>query len=326
MNCNRALLRVEQISKAFPLEPHKHWRQEQKMVNVLDRISFEINEKETLAVVGESGCGKTTLGKAIMQTCRPIQGKVYFDDLELSMLPDRDLRQHRHKLQMIFQDPYSSLNPRMTIGEIVSEGLRIQGKLSEIEVQNRINHLLEQVHLDPAIKDRYPHEFSSGQRQRIGIARAISLNPKLIICDEPISSLDISIQAEIINLLLQLQQDLSLTYLYITHDLAMVQYISNRVAVMYMGKFVETGSTDTIFSNPVHPYTQALLTTISPVQSVRPKNLGMIAIIGEKPSLNETTSGCKFSHQCPIAMDQCLYKIPELENLGGDHYVACHRV
>ena len=326
MTVKKSLLRVENLSKSYPAASQKRWKQDQKMVNVLDKISFEINEGETLAVVGETGCGKTTLGKAILQTCRPFSGKIFFDDVELSALSDRELRPHRHKIQMIFQDPYGSLNPRMNVGEIITEGMKIQGKLSETIIRQRLNTLLEQVHLHPSMKERYPHEFSSGQRQRVGIARAISLSPKLVICDEPISALDISIQAQIINLLLELQQELDLTYLYITHDLAMVQYISNRVAVMYMGKFVEIGSTESVFSDPVHPYTQALLSTVAPVQQIKPKNVGMIAIIGEKPSMEEKTSGCKFMHQCPIAMEECKFNDPELEKLDGDHFVACHRI
>ena len=326
MTSKKTLLRVKKLSKSYPAASQSRWKQDHKMVNVLDQISFEIKEGETLAVVGETGCGKTTLGKAILQTCRPIDGQVFVDDVEVSALSERELRAHRHKMQMIFQDPYASLNPRMNIGEIISEGMQIQGKLNESNIQQRLDALLEQVHLHTSMKDRYPHEFSSGQRQRIGIARAISLNPKLVICDEPISALDISIQAQIINLLLELQQELDLTYLYITHDLAMVQYISNRVAVMYMGKFVEIGSTENIFSDPVHPYTQALLSTVAPVQQIRPQNVGMIAIIGEKPSMEENIPGCKFIHQCPIAMEQCKFDNPELEKLDGDHYVACHRI
>jgi oligopeptide/dipeptide ABC transporter ATP-binding protein len=326
MTSSKVLLRVENLSKSFPAELQKRWKQDRKMVNVLDQINFEIREGETLAVVGESGCGKTTLGKAILQTCRPIDGQVYFDDIELTALSERELRPHRQKMQMIFQDPYGSLNPRMNVGEIISEGLHIQGNLSESVIHERLNTLLELVHLHPSMKARYPHEFSSGQRQRIGIARAISLHPKLVICDEPISALDISIQAQIINLLIELQQEMDLTYLYISHDLAMVQYISNRVAVMYMGKFMEIGSTEQIFSNPVHPYTQALLSAVAPIEQNYAQKTGMIAIIGDKPALDEPISGCRFMHQCPIAMDICKNIVPELEKLDGDHYVACHRI
>ncbi|MBI9051051.1 MAG: ATP-binding cassette domain-containing protein [Anaerolineaceae bacterium] len=322
----KALLRVEHLHKDFPDESRKFWKQDHKMVRAVDDVSFHIDQGETLAVVGESGCGKTTLARSILQICKPTAGKIYFDDVELTNLPAKNLRQQRSRMQMIFQNPTNSLNPRMHINEIIAEGMQIQGKLNQSAIQQLVDDLLEKVQLHSSIKDRYPHEFSSGQRQRIGIARALSMNPQLIICDEPISALDISIQAQMINLLIQLQNQHDLTYLYITHDLAMVQYISNRVAVMYMGKFVEMGNTSTIFADPIHPYTQALLSTMLPSEFSSNKHIGMIAIIGEKPDREELSHGCRFAQQCPIAMQKCFANEPEYQRFDDDHFVACHRI
>jgi oligopeptide transport system ATP-binding protein len=319
------LVRVEQLKKDFPLESGMIWHRNPKMISALDNLSFDIFKGETLAVVGESGCGKTTLGRTILQICKPTSGKVFFDDIELTRLSPEKIRPLRTRMQMIFQNPANSLNPRMTIGEIISEGLVIQNLLAGSSLDDRVNELMNLVGLNPILKNRYPHEFSTGQLQRVGIARAISLNPDFIICDEPITSLDVSIQAQIVNLLMNLQTQFGLTYLYISHDLSMVHYISNRVAVMYLGKFMEIGKTEILFSQPIHPYTQALLTSMgSPKPRVK-KKPGMVAILGEKPSPDTKLLGCKFCTQCPIALELCNHTEPSFKQVADGHYAACHR-
>ena len=322
----KKLLRIEQLKKDFPLETGGTWRRNPKMISAVDNLSFDIFQGETLAVVGESGCGKTTLGRTILQICKPTSGNVFFDDTELTHLAPAKMRAMRARMQMIFQNPANSLNPRMTIGEIISEGLVIQNVLDASSINTRVSELMYLVGINPTLNNRYPHEFSTGQLQRVGIARALSLNPDFLICDEPITSLDISIQAQIINLLVNLQNKFGLTYLYISHDLSMVHYISDRVAVMYMGKFMELGKTDTIFSQPVHPYTQALLTTVlSPKKHIK-KKPGMVAIIGEKPNPAAALQGCKFCTQCPIALELCIHCEPVFKLVSDGHYAACHRI
>jgi oligopeptide transport system ATP-binding protein len=320
------LVHVEKLKKEFPLTSPTIWQRTPKVVHAIDGLTFDIYKGETFAVVGESGCGKTTLARSILQTCKPSSGKVFFDNQELTRLKPNELRPLRPRMQMIFQNPYNSLNPRFTVGQIIAEGLLIQNKLHGEALENKIESLMGQVGLNPILRSRYPHEFSSGQRQRIGIARAISLNPELIICDEPVSALDASIQAQMINLLMHLQKQLNLTYLYISHDLSIVQYISDRVAVMYMGKFVELGKTEIVFSTPLHPYTQALRSTIALPEHFGNKTVAKIAIIGDKPFAGTPSSGCHFFQQCPIAMERCANEEPEFQKMGGDHYVACHRI
>jgi len=322
----RKLVRVEQLKKDFPLVSGLHWHHKPMMISALDNVSFDIYKGETLAVVGESGCGKTTLGRTILQICKPTSGKVYFDDIELTHLPPQKMRPLRARMQMIFQNPANSLNPRMTIGEIISEGLIIQNLLHSPDIETRLSELMNLVGLNPTLINRFPHEFSTGQLQRVGIARAISLNPDFIICDEPITSLDVSIQAQIINLLMDLQNKFGLTYLYISHDLSMVHYVSHRVAVMYLGKFMEMGKTDTIFSQPVHPYTQALLTTILSPKSRVKKKPGMVAILGEKPGPDTPLQGCKFCTLCPIALELCFHNEPIFKQVADGHFAACHRI
>jgi len=322
----KILLRIEQLKKDFPVESGLHWHRNLKMISAVDNLTFDIYQGETLAVVGESGCGKTTLGRTILQISKPTSGKVYFDNTELTHLAPAEMRAIRSRMQMIFQNPANSLNPRMTIGQIIAEGVIIQNMLSGPSMEIRVSELMNLIGLNPVLMNRYPHEFSNGQLQRVGIARALALNPEFIICDEPITSLDISIQAQIINLLVNLQTQFGLTYLYISHDLSMVHYLSNRVAVMYLGKFMELGKTDTIFSQPVHPYTQALLTTVlSPKKNFK-KKPGMVAILGEKPIPATRLQGCKFFIQCPIALDLCCLSEPSLKQVADGHFTACHRI
>jgi oligopeptide transport system ATP-binding protein len=322
----KILVRVEQLKKDFPLESGMLWRRNPKMVSAVDNLSFDIFQGETLAVVGESGCGKTTLGRTILQICKPTSGRVFFDDTELTHLSPEKIRPLRARMQMIFQNPANSLNPHMTIGEIISEGLLIQNVLHGADIEVRVTELMNLVGLNPILKNRYPHEFSTGQLQRVGIARALSLNPEFIICDEPITSLDVSIQAQIITLLMTLQTQFGLTYLYISHDLSMVHYISNRVAVMYLGRFMEMGKTEILFSQPVHPYTQALLTSMLSPRSRVKKKPGMVAIIGEKPTPDTHLQGCKFCSQCPIALELCTHTEPAFKQVADGHFAACHRI
>jgi len=322
----KVLVRIEALGKEFPVHSGISWHRKQKMMPAIDNLSFDILRGETLAIVGESSCGKTTLGKSILQICKPSTGKVFFGETELTSLSQKRMRGLRSRMQMIFQNPYSSLNPCMSVGEIIAEGLSIQKLLTGSQMQTRVSELMNLVGLNPVLKNRYPHEFSSGQCQRVGIARAISLTPDLIICDEPITALDISIQAQIVNLLVKLQTQFGLTYLYISHDLSMVQYISDRVAVMYMGKFMELGKTETIFTEPVHPYTQALLTSSIFCKSPQKRKTGMVSIIGEKPTPEGCQQGCKFRSQCPIALNVCAQIEPQFKQLTDGHWTACHRI
>jgi oligopeptide transport system ATP-binding protein len=289
----------------------------------VDGISFHIKQGETFGLVGESGCGKTTTGRCIIQLCRPISGEVFFYNADLCKLKGNDLRRMRRKLQFIFQDPYSSLNPRMKAGNIVGEPLRIHNLVTRKKYRQNVEDLMEIVGLNPSMMDRYAHEFSGGQRQRIGIARALAVRPKFIIFDEPISALDVSIQAQIINLLEDLQSKFNLTYLFIAHDLAVVRHISDRVAVMYMGKIVEVASRADLYENPLHPYTKALLSSV-PVPDVSVEaQRGHIILPGEVPSPLDPPAGCRFHPRCSYKMDLCVNEEPILRNLENGHQVAC---
>jgi oligopeptide transport system ATP-binding protein len=317
-NGQKPLVRVENAVKHFPAGVGTS-------VKAVDGVSLEIREGETLGLVGESGCGKSTLGRLITQLLPVTSGHIFFEGVDLTLLRGEKLRQKRRQIQMIFQDPYSSLNPRMTVGDIIAEPLENFGLLKGKDKERRVQELLRVVGLNPYFNNRYPHEFSGGQRQRIGIARALALQPKLIVCDEPISALDVSIQAQVINLVEDLQKEFQLTYLFIAHDLSVVRHISDRVIVMYLGKLVEIAESAEIYRNPRHPYTKALLTAIPipdpDIQSQR----RVVHLSGEIPSPVNPPSGCRFHTRCPIAQFPiCAEQEPPLEKKGREHLAACH--
>ena len=320
---NNVLLKVEDLKMHFPIFQGLIRRQV-GAVHAVDGISFDVRRGETLGLVGESGCGKSTTGRSILQLYKPTSGKIMFDDVNLVSLKSEDMRLMRRKMQMIFQDPYASLNPRMTVGEIVGEPLLVHNIASGREVDERVAHLLETVKLNPSFSSRYPHEFSGGQRQRIGIARSLALHPSFIVCDEPISALDVSIQAQVVNLLEELQEQFNLTYLFIAHDLSMVRHISNRIAVMYLGVIMELADRDALYENPLHPYSQALLSAVPiPDPFVESKHKRTI-LQGDVPSPVNPPSGCRFRTRCPIAESMCAEKRPEFRELKPGHFVACH--
>jgi oligopeptide transport system ATP-binding protein len=322
---NEVLLRVEDLTMHFPIFRGVFQRQV-GAVRAVDGITFDIMRGETLGLVGESGCGKSTTGRAILQLYRPTAGNVEFDGVDLVNLKGEDLRKTRRKMQMIFQDPYASLNPRMTVADIVGEPLMVHNVATRAEIQERVNHLLELVNLSPSFAGRYPHEFSGGQRQRIGFARALALQPSFIICDEPISALDVSIQAQVVNLLEDLQEQFNLTYLFIAHDLSMVRHISNRVAVMYLGVLVELADRDTLYKSPYHPYTQALLSAVPIPDPIADANRKRVILEGDVPSPANPPSGCRFRTRCPIADKICSESRPEFREVQPGHFVACHMV
>jgi oligopeptide transport system ATP-binding protein len=319
------LLEVKDLKVHFPVL-HGVLGRVQDYVKAVDGVSFTIEPGETLGLVGESGCGKTTMGRAIVRLIEPTSGSILFEGEDLAGMNPKELRARRRKLQMIFQDPYGSLNPRFTIEEVIGEALDIHNLAESAPARrNRIAELLAAVGLDPAHAQRYPHEFSGGQRQRIGIARALAVEPKLIVCDEPVSALDVSVQAQIINLLQDLQQERGLAYLFIAHDLAVVEHISRRVLVMYLGKIVEVGEAKAIIAAPKHPYTQAL---ISAVPVVDPESKRQrILLPGDVPSPIHPPSGCPFHPRCPVAeLPRCQTEAPALREIGPGHYGACHFV
>lgn len=320
------LIRVTDLKQHFPIMHGLLLSRQVGSVKAVDGISFEILEGETLGLVGESGCGKSSTGRAILQLHKPTSGQVFFEDVELTALKPDQLRSLRPKMQMIFQDPYASLNPRHTIGKIVGEPMVIHGVANNKKVKERVAYLLEMVGLRSVHINRFPHEFSGGQRQRIGIARALALNPRFIVCDEPISALDVSIQAQVVNLLEDLQKELNLTYLFIAHDLSMVKHISHRVAVMYLGKIVELAERKTLFSTPLHPYTQALISAVPLPDPKLEKQRKRIILKGEVPSPANPPSGCVFHTRCPLAIDICSQIEPEYREVNPGHFVACHLV
>lgn len=320
---NQVLVKVDHLVKHFPIKRGILQRQV-GAVRAVDGISFEIHRGETFGLVGESGCGKSTAGRAVLQLYRPTSGHVYFDNVDLVTLEGEALRRMRRRMQMIFQDPYASLNPRMTIGEIVGEPLVVHHLAEKAELQEKVKELLEVVKLSPDFINRYPHEFSGGQRQRIGVARALALNPDFIVCDEPISALDVSIQAQIINLLQELQETYSLTYLFIAHDLSMVRHISDRVAVMYLGVIVELAEVHELFEHPLHPYTEALLSAVPVPDPVVEMTRTRIILQGDVPSPVNPPSGCRFRTRCPKVMDICAQAPPEWQEAAPKHWVACH--
>ncbi len=319
------LLKVEGLTKHFPITKGI-FRRQVGAVKAVDGISFDIFEGETLGLVGESGCGKSTAGRVILQLYPATAGKVTFKGRDLMALSKEELRRQRPNMQMIFQDPQDSLNPRMTVGSIISEPLVEHGKFNGKARRDRVEQLLESVGMNREFTNRYPHEFSGGQRQRIGIARALALSPEFIICDEPIAALDVSIQAQVINLLEDLQKEFGLTYLFISHDLSMIRHIADRVAVMYLGRIVELASSQALYSTPLHPYTQALLSAV-PIHDpkLERKRKGTI-LVGEVPSPANPPSGCNFSTRCPRAEDRCFKDSPEWREVSQGHQVACHLV
>ena len=323
---NETLLRVVNLKKHFPITRGIIVQRKIGAIKAVDGVSFEIKQGETLGLVGESGCGKSTTGRTILRLYPATDGQVYFNDVEISSLSDSAFRSLRPHMQMIFQDPYASLNPRMSIGEIIGEPLIVHTSMRDSERKEQVAKLLDLVGLNPHYTDRFPHEFSGGQRQRIGIARALALSPQLIICDEPISALDVSIQAQVVNLLEELQDVFDLTYLFIAHDLSMVRHISNRVVVMYLGKFVEIAQVDTLFNNPLHPYTQALMSAVPIPDPVVEEKRSRIILTGDVPNPADPPPGCRFHTRCPIAVDICSQEEPELRQIGLDHHVACHLV
>ncbi len=312
------LLSVRHLVKHFPVEGSDD------VVQAVDDVSFDIIAGETLGLVGESGCGKSTVGRCLLRLHEPTSGEVVFEGKDIVGLPNNEMQALRRQMQIIFQDPYASLNPRLSIRSIISEPLKIHRIGTKAEQNDRVADLLQKVGLDPKYADRYPHEFSGGQRQRIGIARALALNPKLIICDEPVSALDVSVQAQVVNLLQDIQEEFGLTYLFISHGLAVVEHISNRVAVMYLGKLVEICDAVELYERPLHPYTQALLSAI-PVPDPKHKR-DRIVLTGDVPTPINPPSGCRFRTRCPLATDECAAVVPELREIRPGHFAACIKV
>jgi len=319
---NMSILTVRDLKKYFPIRKGLFSRAV-GYIKAVNGVSFDIIRGETLGLVGESGCGKTTTGRLILRLFNPTSGKVMFDGVDVFSVKQKELLELRRRMQIIFQDPFSSLNPRMTVGSMLSEVLRVHKLAGGKETKERIGQLLEMVGLAPRHADQYPHEFSGGQRQRIGIARALAVSPDFIIADEPVSALDVSIQAQIINLLQNLQNELGLTYLFIAHDLSVVRHISSRVAVMYLGKIVELASSAVLYDNPLHPYTRALMSAV-PIPDPGSERK-RIVLGGDVPSSSAIPSGCPFHTRCPECIEECKTTVPELEEKENDHVVACIR-
>lgn len=320
---SESLLIVNNLKKHFNLS-NSNFTKNKRYLRAVDGVDLHVNKGETLGIVGESGCGKSTLGNLIMGLLEPTEGDITFDNQPWNKLPKKVKREKRKDIQMIFQDPFSSLNPRMKVFDIVAEPLRTHRIKSGKALKEEVYHLLEVVGLDPSVASRYPHEFSGGQRQRIGIARAIALKPKLIVCDEPVSALDVSIQAQILNLLNKLQEEFNLTFIFIGHGLPAVKFISDRIAVMYLGKIVELADKDALFDNPLHPYTNALLNS-NPISNPKERDTQeKILLKGELPNPENPPSGCPFHPRCPIAQEKCKEIVPKLERLESGHTVACH--
>lgn len=318
---SEVILEVKNLKKYFPVTKGVLNRQVGN-VKAVDGVSFSVKKAETLGLVGESGCGKSTTGRCLLRLIEPTSGEIIFDGKLIHSLPAEEMRKMRQSMQMIFQDPYSSLNPRMKIKDIVAEPLKIFKGKQKDDAYKRVYELLDVVGLSNKHAERYPHEFSGGQRQRIGIARALTLNPKLIVCDEPVSALDVSIQAQVINLLEDLQKEFKLTYIFIAHDLSVVKHISDRIAVMYLGRVVELASDNELYKNPKHPYTRALLSAI-PVTDPSLKKERVI-LEGDVPSPINPPTGCNFHTRCPYCMPQCREQIPDLKQISDGHSVACH--
>lgn len=319
------LIEVEDLSMWFPVTAGV-MKKQVGSVKAVDGVSFFIKPGETLGLVGESGCGKTTTGRCILQLNRITGGKVYFQGIDITQLQGEALRKIRRNMQLIFQDPYASLNPRMTIGEIIGEPMLVHNLVEKKNFKKQVAECLRMVELEPFMSSRYPHEFSGGQRQRIGIARALAVRPSFIVCDEPVSALDVSIQSQIITMLMRLREELHLTYLFIAHDLSVVRHISDRVAVMYLGKIVELTGSDELYENPFHPYTQALLSAVPIPNPVVDRQRIRILLTGDVPSPLNPPPGCHFHPRCRAAIPGCREAEPELVDVGNDHWVACHQV
>ena len=319
------LIQVRNLQMHFPVTKGIIFQRQVGAVKAVDGVNFSIKKGETLGLVGESGCGKSTTGRAILQLYRPTSGEVIFQGQDLVKLKGEELRRMRRKVQMIFQDPYASLNPRMTVGDIVGEPIRVHNLRQGKEVRERVQELLQLVGLNPYFINRYPHEFSGGQRQRIGIARALAVEPEFVVCDEPVSALDVSIQAQVINVLEDLQDRLGLTYLFIAHGLSVVKHISDRVAVMYLGKVVELARGNKLYSMPMHPYTQALLSAVPIPDPKVEKRRKRIILEGDVPSPLNPPPGCHFHTRCPIVIDRCKVEEPPFIDYGDGHFAACWR-
>ena len=319
-----ALVEVRDLVKHFPIKAGIVFDHEIGRVRAVDGVSFDVAEGETLGLVGESGCGKSTLCRSILQLLEPTSGSVRFDGREIVGLRGRRLQPLRREMQMIFQDPYASLNPRKRVGDIVGDPLRLHGLASGQELKRQVQELLERVGLGPEHYGRFPHEFSGGQRQRIGIARALALRPKLIIADEPVSALDVSIQAQIINLLDELQDEFKLTYVFVAHDLGVIRHVSDRIAVMYLGKIVEIGPAERVYSNPIHPYTLSLLASLPIPDPRENRQREPMVLEGDLPSPADPPDACRFHTRCPYATEICSEVEPELVHHGHGHWAACH--
>ncbi|MDW0113492.1 ATP-binding cassette domain-containing protein [Sporosarcina saromensis] len=318
------ILVVKNLKKHF-LVNQQFFKKEKEYLKAVDGVDLTVYKGETLGIVGESGCGKSTLGNVIMGLLQPTEGEIYFNGVDISKMKERDLKKYRVDYQMIFQDPFSSLNPRMRVFDLIAEPLITHRKFSKKELEEEVHRLMIDVGLDPSYTHRYPHEFSGGQRQRIGIARALSLKPKLIICDEPVSALDVSIQAQILNLLDELQKKYDLTFIFISHGLPALRHISDRIGVMYLGNLVELATKDALFKKPMHPYTNGLLASL-PISDPRLRRAEKDEVLleGDMPSPVHPPSGCKFHTRCPFAQETCKLVVPEFEEKEEGHYVACH--
>lgn len=317
------LVEVKNLKKYFPVKERHLGKRGKRYVKAVDNVSFQIRKGETLGLVGESGCGKTSCGRTILRMYEPTDGEIIYHGRDIAKLSKRELLPYRKEMQMIFQDPYASLDPRMMVGDIVAEGMREHEKISKAEIRDRTAYLLDKVGLNSEHANRYPHEFSGGQRQRVGIARALALNPKFIICDEPISALDVSIQAQVINMLEDLQEEMGLTYLFIAHDLCMVKHISTNIGVMYLGNMVEIGAANEVYKHPVHPYTKALLSAVPLPDPREAKEHSRIILQGEVPSPINVPQGCPFSGRCAYATERCRIEKPKLKALNAHHSTAC---
>lgn len=320
------LIEVVDLVKHFPITRGILFQRQVGAVQAVNRVSFAIKKGETLGLVGESGCGKSTTGRLILRLLEPTSGTVRFEGRDVLALNAREMRELRRDMQIVFQNPYASLDPRMTVGDSVAEPLRVHGTHKGDALHKRVRELLDRVGLNPSYADRYPHEFSGGQRQRIGIARALAINPKFVVADEPVSALDVSVQAQVLNLLDDLQAEFGLTYLFIAHNLSTVQHISDRVAVMYLGSMMELASSEDLYANPKHPYTQALMSAVPVPDPVAMKERVKQRVIlqGDIPSPTNPPAGCVFHTRCPHAMDICRTKVPAFKDVGQEHFVACH--